>query len=219
MKRTLACILLLSLIFATASAAMAGATDPAGAWSVRTTTKSIKPDKQALKALNQATKGHDGYDITALALLGSQCVNGTNYCFLCHGATVTLKKHSSLCLVYVYAPQSGKASITGIVEVKLKKAPSGGWKLSRNRNETACTEKARKALKAATSDLAGATYKPLALVAKGKAGNSDYCLLCSCTYSDRNATKSLCLVSVGKSSKGKYKIRDVSELDIVKLSP
>lgn len=219
MKRTLACILLLSLIFATASAAMAAATDPTGAWSIKTTTKSIKPDKKALKALNQATKEHDGYDITALALLGTQPVNGTNYCFLCHGSTVTLKKNASLCLVYVYAPRTGKAEITGIVELKLKKAPSGGWKLSKNRNETACTEKAKKALKAATSDLTGATYKPLALVARGKTGDSDYCLLCRCTFSDRSATKSLCLVSVGKSSKGVYKVRDVSELDIVKLAP
>lgn len=218
MKRTLACILLLSLILATASAAMAAA-DPTGGWSVKTTTKSIKPDKQALKALNQATKAHDGYDITALALLGAQPVNGTNYCFLCHGSTVTLKKHSSLCLVYLYAPRTGKAEITGIVEVKLKKAPSGGWKLSKNRSETACPEKAKKALKAATRDLAGAAYKPLALVARGKTGDSDYCLLCRRTYSDSSATKSLCLVTVGKSSKGKYKIRDVSELDIVKLAP
>ena len=219
MKRTLACILLLTLILATASAAMAGAKDPAGAWSVRTTTKAIKPDKQALKALKQATKAHDGFDITALALLGSQCVNGTNYCFLCHGTTVTLKQKNSLCLVYVYAPASGKAEITGIVDVKLKKAPSCGWKLSKSRSEIACTDKAKKALKAATSDLVGATYKPLALLGRGKSGSSDYSLLCCRTYSDHSSTKSLCLVRVGKSSKSKYKIKDVSDLDIVKLAP
>ena len=219
MKRTLACILLLSLILATASAAMAAAADPAGAWSVKTTTKSIAPSKQALKALNQAKKAHDGFDMTALALLGSQCVNGTNYCFLCHGTTVTLKQKSGLCLVYVYAPRSGKARITGIVDVRLKKAPCGGWKLSRNRSETACLEKAKKALKAATSELVGATYKPLALLGKAKTGNSDYCLLCCRTFSDHSSTKSLCLVCVGKSSKGKYKIKDVSDLDIVKLAP
>ena len=128
-KRIVAMILAIALL-ATGVWALAD-----GEWTVRTSVKGISNDKQAKHALKNALKEYVGYDIKPLGLLGTQVVAGTNYCILCYGSTVTAKPAHALCKVYVYEALDGKAEITKIEEIKLKNAPSGGWKLSNSKGK------------------------------------------------------------------------------------
>ncbi len=181
-----------------------------GGWSINTSTKALMNDKKARQALKKATEDFTGYEVTPLALLATQVVAGTNYCLLCYGKPVTQKPVSSLCKVYIYEDLQGKAEITKIKEIKLKGAPSSGWKISKNKKTVAMDKKAKSALKKATADLVGAEYTPLLVL--GKAKNA-YSLLCRCKLSDRGGTTGLCIVAVGKKGK-KYTIRKIDDLKI-----
>jgi hypothetical protein len=62
----------------------------------------------ARKAFIKATKSYSEYDLSPIALLGTQLVAGTNYRILCYGKGKT----SDLFVVDIYQKPSGKSSIT-----------------------------------------------------------------------------------------------------------
>ena len=74
------------------------------------TSKGLPSGAQA--AFNKAVKNLDGMSLTALALLSTQVVSGTNYRFLCRGNTVTLGSVSCLYVVDVYKNAKGKCKIS-----------------------------------------------------------------------------------------------------------
>lgn len=62
----------------------------------------------ARKAFNKATKSYSEYNLSPIALLGTQLVAGTNYRILCYGKG----KVSDLFVVDIYQKPSGKSTIT-----------------------------------------------------------------------------------------------------------
>ena len=206
-KRIVAMILAIALL-ATGVWALAD-----GEWTVRTSVKGISNDKQAKHALKNALKEYVGYDIKPLGLLGTQVVAGTNYCILCYGSTVTAKPAHALCKVYVYEALDGKAEITKIEEIKLKNAPSGGWKLSNSKGKLKVGKNVASTLKQATTKLVGATYKPLLLLGRARNNKDGYCLLCSGKKSDKGGSTGLCIVVLRK-TKGKYAVRRIDDLTV-----
>ena len=63
-----------------------------------------------------------GVKYEPLALLSTQLVSGTNYCFLCEGTTVTPGEPASLYLVKVYADLQGGAEILEITGFEAEEA-------------------------------------------------------------------------------------------------
>ena len=206
-KRIVALILAIALL-ATGVYAFAD-----GEWSVRTSVKGISNDKQARQALKKALKEYVGYDIKPLGLLGTQVVAGTNYCLLCYGSTVTAKPAHALCKVYVHEALDGKAEITKIEEIKLKNAPSGGWKLSNSKGKLKVGKSVASTLRQATAKLVGATYSPLLVLGKARNNKDGYCLLCSGRKSDKSGSTGLCIVVLRK-TKGKYVVRRIDDLAV-----
>ena len=60
-----------------------------------------------------------GVTLSPIAVLGTQVVEGTNYCDLCYGTTVTAEPVTSLYEVDVYAGLDGNAEITDIAPFDL----------------------------------------------------------------------------------------------------
>lgn len=88
---------------------------PAGAWS-QPQTPDITED--ARKAFDKATEGLLGMKYEALALLSTQPVSGTNYCFFCEGTTVVPGEPAGLYLIKVYSDLQGGAEILEITALK-----------------------------------------------------------------------------------------------------
>ena len=204
-RKLIALFLTLSLLLTSVCALSEG-----GSWTVNTSVKSLMNDKQARQALKKATKTNVGYDLTPLALLGTQVVSGTNYCILCYGSTVTREPANSLCKAYVYEDLEGKAKLTKVREIKLKGAPSSGWKISRNKKALTVDKAARSALKKAIASLDGADYTLLLTLGKAK---DAYSLLCRRRLTDRSGTTDLCIVALRKKG-GKYTVRRIDELAV-----
>lgn len=204
-RKLISLLIVLSLLFT----AMAASAEPGG-WSVNTSTKALMNDAPARRALIKATKQYTGNKLTPLALLGTQVVAGTNYCLLCYGSTVTREPVHNLCKVYVYQDLAGRARITRVKTIRLKGAPSSGWKLSRNKKALTVDKKAKSALKQATALLDGAEYTPL--LALGTARDA-YSLLCRRRLTDRSGHTDLCIVALRRKG-GKYTVRRIDDLTV-----
>ena len=67
-----------------------------------------------------SAKTLDGNALTALACLGSQVVNGTNYAMLCVGETVTAEPVKNVQLAVVNKDSGGKCSVVNINTIDLE---------------------------------------------------------------------------------------------------
>lgn len=64
---------------------------------------------------DKAFEGFTGVGYTPLALLKTQVVAGTNYCFLCEATPVSPGAEPCRALVYIYEDLRGNAEVTNIV--------------------------------------------------------------------------------------------------------
>ena len=110
--------LALSILLLTLSAFPALAEDSmAGGWSIYTETPTEIPD-EALNALNTALDGLVGCTYEPIALLATQIVAGTNYCFLCETTAVVPNAQPSYALVYVFDGLNGEHEILRVQDIE-----------------------------------------------------------------------------------------------------
>lgn len=94
-----------------------------GGWSL---TDTGELSREAQGAFDKAMEGLVGAEYTPLALLGTQLVSGTNYCFLCEAVGVYPDAKPYYALVAVYEDLQGKAEIRNIVALDLGEIAESG---------------------------------------------------------------------------------------------
>ncbi|MBR4728593.1 MAG: hypothetical protein IK080_11965, partial [Clostridia bacterium] len=163
---------LLALVMLMSGAAMAEGM-LVGGWSA-CESEALPLPEDAAAAFDKALEGFVGSNVTPVALLASQVVAGTNYCFLCSVTPVAPNAESSCAMVYVYADLNGGAELMGFVDLEYGAADEetgaeeagapalmGGWTVYEN-EPAALAEDAAKALNTALEKLVGADYAPVA---------------------------------------------------------
>ncbi|MBO4297885.1 MAG: hypothetical protein J5998_03725, partial [Clostridia bacterium] len=163
---------LLALVMLMSGAAMAEGM-LVGGWSA-CESEALPLPEDAAAAFDKALEGFVGSNVTPVALLASQVVAGTNYCFLCSVTPVVPDAESHWALVYVYADLNGGAELMGFVDLEYGAADEetgaeeagapalmGGWTVYEN-EPAALAEDAAKALNTALEKLVGADYAPVA---------------------------------------------------------
>ena len=88
-----------------------------GGWSAYTDNPTEIPT-EALDALNAALEELVGCVYKPIALLATQVVAGTNYCFLCETTVVAPDAQPSYALVYVFDGLSGEHEILRVQEIE-----------------------------------------------------------------------------------------------------
>ena len=117
MKKFFACLTLAALLL-TALAFPVLAEEPiVGGWSAYTDEPTEIP-AEALDALNAALDGLEGCVYKPIALLGTQVVAGTNYCFLCETTVVAPDAQPSYALVYVFDGLEGEHELLRVQEIE-----------------------------------------------------------------------------------------------------
>lgn len=145
MKRITGIVLTVLLLLAlTACGGQKPEGQTVGGW---TLTEDAALTPEAKDAFEKAMDGLVGVNYTPVALLGTQLVSGTNYCFLCEAAVVRPDAQPYYALVSVYQDLQGKAEIRNIVAMDLGKIEEsgtiedsqpdgspllGGWQLDRD---------------------------------------------------------------------------------------
>ena len=117
MKKFFAFLTLAALLL-TALALPARAEEPIlGGWSAYTDSSTEIP-AEALDALNAALEELVGCVYKPIALLATQVVAGTNYCFLCETTVVVPDAQPSYALVYVFNGLEGEHELLRVQEIE-----------------------------------------------------------------------------------------------------
>ena len=117
MKKIFALLALAALLL-TAFAFPVLAEEPIlGGWSAYTGNPTEIPT-EALDALNAALDGLEGCAYKPIALLGTQIVAGTNYCFLCETTVVVPDAQPGYALVYVFDGLEGEHELLRVQEIE-----------------------------------------------------------------------------------------------------
>lgn len=90
-----------------------------GGWTINEEDTDPESNEEGLDAFYLAITGLDGVSYEPIALLGTQIVSGTNYCYLCRSTPVVPDATSTFVLVYIYADLEGNAEVTDITDVNI----------------------------------------------------------------------------------------------------
>ena len=124
MKKITAVFLTALMLFALAACGQQKAqTETVGGWKL---TEDAALTQESQEAFDKAMEGFVGVDYTPLALLGTQLVSGTNYCFLCEATVVYPGAQPYYAIVSVYEDLQGQAEIRNIVAMDLGKIEESG---------------------------------------------------------------------------------------------
>ena len=123
MKKALVLILALLLLLALTACGQKEEEAKVGGW---TLTEDAKLTEEAQSAFDKAMEGLVGVNYSPVALLGTQLVSGTNFCFLCEAAVVYPDAQPYYAVVMVYQDLQGKAGVKNIVALDLGKIEETG---------------------------------------------------------------------------------------------
>lgn len=161
------------------------------------------------KKLEKAQEALDGADYEAIAYLGSQVVAGTNYKLLCRITPVVPDAKDYFAIVTLYESLDGDVSFKEVLHSEKETGFNGlpgGWQKSETQE---MTEEAKAALQKAVSEMVGAEYDPLALVATQVVSGTNYCILCEITPVVPDAVSNYGLVYVYEDLEGSAKITEI----------
>ena len=117
MKKLLALLTLAALLMTAFVCPTLAESPMTGGWSAYTDDPTEIP-AEALDALNAALEELVGCVYKPIALLATQVVAGTNYCFLCETTVVAPDAQPSYALVYFYDGVNGEKEILKVDEIK-----------------------------------------------------------------------------------------------------
>ena len=220
MKRFIAMILVLSLVFAFAAC---GGTEVqneegtdnggetteetlAGGW-----TKADSPEiTDEMRALfDKAQANLDGAEYVPIAFIARQVVAGTNYLFMTRCTIVTADPVEHYALVTVYEDPSGNAEITDIVGTGVEtymNGMMGGWQEAES---PVVDEELNEAFTKAAENLVGVDYKPLAVLGTQVVAGMNYCILSEATVVAPDAQPEYALVYLYVDLDGNSEVTDV----------
>ena len=186
-----------------------------GSWQFAEST-AVTPELE--KYFKEAISKIDGLDHTPVALLASQVVAGTNYCFLCTSTIVANNAAKEMRLVYINVDPSGSASflkddtilLPGIGEGGDK---VGGWSYAES---TEITEDMKKVMDKATETLTGATYEPVAYIGSQVVAGTNHAILCKVVPSvpAADAKAEYVLVYVYEDLQGNCQITETTNIEL-----
>ena len=117
MKKLLALLTLAALLITAFVCPTLAESPMTGGWSAYIDNPTEIP-AEALDALNAALEELVGCVYKPIALLATQVVAGTNYCFLCETTVVAPDAQPSYALVYFYDGVNGEKEILKVDEIK-----------------------------------------------------------------------------------------------------
>lgn len=196
-----------------------------GGWQINTDDVEVDMPEEAKEAFDAAMAARsegmlDGDNYTPIAYLGSQVVSGTNYAYLCRTEVTDFTLVSSLKLVTVYRGLVSDASVLDVLNVNIEDYTddvglefepmlAGGW--TPNKDYPAkLSEEEQAAFDAATAELAGVSYTPLALMGTQLVAGRNLAFLCCAESATEEPMYLLAVIVVYADLDGDYTITSLS---------
>lgn len=173
------------------------------------------------KIFDDAVSELDGYFYEPVALLGTQLVSGTNYCFLCRPVVSSGSAANAPVCTYIYVDTQGKASFTGDRRVDLPGTDKdnsgvplpGGWSYA---EFLGITNDIEKVMEKASETLTGAVYIPVAYIGSQVVSGTNHAVLCRMepSVSGLDTPASLVMVYVYEDLQGNCSINETSDIEL-----
>lgn len=185
-----------------------------GGWTIPESTEVTEEHK---KIYNNAISKYDGTgrDHEPVALLATQVVAGTNYCFYCKSTTESSHGPLESVIMYINVNPSGEASIIktdrGLIPGYGEQA--GGWAYAA---DTSITDDVKKIMAKATETLTGAEYEPIVYMGSQVVAGKNHMILCKMTPSvkELNGATTYVFVTVYENLEGKCEITETKDLKL-----
>lgn len=174
------------------------------------------------KHFEEAVGQLDGYFYEPVALLGTQIVSGTNYCFLCKPTIDANNATGSFVYTYIYVDLQGKATFLKDERLVLPGTEAagddgtpmvGGWSYAES---AVITDDIKNVIYKAVEAKGGDAYEPVAYVGSQIVSGTNHAILCKTmpSVSGQDTASSLVLVYVYEDLQGNCEITDTA---VVKL--
>lgn len=156
----------------------------------------------------------EGATYEPVALIGTQVVEGTNYCILFRTAPVVPNAVETYALGYIYEDLKGNVEVTDIVSSSVEtnivndEEITGGWMQP---DSPEMTDEAGEALTKAAEDLDGASYTPLAFLSSQVVAGTNYCIFCEKQSTAVDVENQYVFVYIYEDLDGNAEISDVVE--------
>lgn len=174
------------------------------------------------KYFEEAVGKLDGYFYEPVALLGTQIVSGTNYCFLCTPTITADNAMGSMVLTYVYVDLQGEATYLKDDRLVLPGTESasddgtpmvGGWSYAES---AAITDDVKNMVYKAAEANGGDLYEPIAYVGSQIVSGTNHAILCKTmpSASGKDTKSSLVLVYVYEDLQGNCEITSAEDIKL-----
>ncbi len=184
MKKILAMLLTLTLIFTFAACGSSGTENApddqetggiTGGW-----TKADSPviTEDLAELFNKAMGDLVGAEHVPVAYLAHQMVSGTNHLFLARSTMVTENPTECYSLITIYEDLEGNTEILDITETGVEtnmNGMMGGWQQAESPE---VTDEIAEAFSKAAEKLLGVDYEPVAVLSRQVVSGTNYCILC-----------------------------------------
>lgn len=167
------------------------------------------------------------YNYEAIAILGTQVVAGTNYCFLCRKISYETGETMGYTLVYVFyslnddvellheqdivfAPDAASPEAAETTDANGEILP-GAWANWTN-DPLDIPNDVKAAFDKALESLVGCTYEPIAILCSQVVAGTNYCLLCKTTVVTPDAPVSYTLVYIYEALDGTAEILRIQDI-------
>ena len=189
-----------------------GGEQKVGGWTIPESSEVTEEHKKIYKEACSKYDGTGSYH-EPVALLATQVVNGTNYCFYCVSTMKSSSGPLSPVIAYVNVKPSGEADFIktdrDILPGSGEQLP-GGWE---NAEDYKITDEVKKIIEKASATLTGATYEPVAYIGSQVVSGKNHYILCKMTPSvkELNGAVSYVFITVYENLEGKCEITNTTD--------
>lgn len=183
-----------------------------GGWEVLDGSLSLSKNPEAKAAFKKATKKIKDASYKAIAVLATQVVAGTNYAILCR-ETPSDGCDAHIKIAYIYADLQGGAEVIGFSTI-IGDQLMGGFTANTGKYGVSSNKELYKAYKAATNQLDGVAYEPVAYLGSQVVAGMNYLVLCRGKVVVPNAKYNYYLVTLYADLEGNVSLSGIEALPL-----
>ena len=184
-----------------------------GGWRLNTEGTAVEGNPDLEEVFSKAVEPMKDYRYEAAAILATQLVSGTNYCFLARKCAAAPDAKPTFELLYVYRDFSGNASVLQETEL-IGEGMLGSFEVNVGSIPALENENVKNAFDKATETLLGVNYEPVAYLAKQIVNGTNYMILCRTQVVSPEAVPEFSLVTIYESLDGNAKFGESEPIEI-----
>ena len=184
-----------------------------GGWRLNTEGTAVEGNPDLEDVFSKAVEPMKDYRYEAAAILATQLVSGTNYCFLARKCAAAPDAKPTFELLYVYRDFSGNASVLQETEL-IGEGMLGSFEVNDGAIPALENENVKNAFDKAAETLLGVNYEPVAYLAKQIVNGTNYMILCRTQVVSPEAVPEFSLVTIYESLDGNAKFGESEPIEI-----